>query len=394
MKDDSICTGAKITLTGNPSFPPGTWRGTGVEGNLLNWSFNPDTTGIINGGTYTTIYHYTDYNQCENEDTMMITVFRTPVVEAGNPKDFCTDAMAKTLTGNPAGGIWSGKGVAGNQFYPSLATTGVHVLTYKYTNVICTASDSVNYSVWDLPVVTSATQSGKTYFCRNDGWVQLNGQPGGSGGIWSGPGVTGTNFNTAIGADTISNYSLRYQYTDSHQCYNKADFIIKVRPEPVVLIDPSGKMLCFGKPYTIRAQYIHADGVFWWKGTQADGNIIGKPDSTSISYNPGFNDQSRLYFWLYVKTTHADSICEPAYDSMQIEMSAMPVPEFTANPLTGSAPLSVQFNDLSTINPGKISTWEWSFCDGDMSGDQNPLHIYLLPARYDVTLKVISDAGC
>lgn len=248
------------------------------------------------------------------------------------------------------------------------------------------------YPQLDLMLVTANTVSGDTIFCRNYGLVQLNGQP--AGGIWSGPGVTGNTFNTAIGADVITAYSLRYEYTDSNSNKYHADLKLWVKPEPVIVIDPAGSKLCFGEPYTITAQYNHADGLFWWKGSQSDGTIKGDATSTSISYDPGLNDMTRLYFWVYVKTTHTDNVCAPAYDSIQISMSAMPVPEFSANPVGDCTPLTVQFSDMSTINPGTIDKWEWSFGDGDISGDQNPLHIYLLPARYDVTLKVISDAGC
>ena len=397
-KDDTICTGTKLSLSGSPLTPPGTWRVNSVplavEGSYPNTKFNPDVSGIINGGTYEVIYNYTDNNSCVNEDTVKVTVYKTPVVEAGNPKEFCVDANFTTLTGDPAGGVWTGKGVAGNQFYPSLATPGVHDLWYSYTNVKCTVNDKVQYTVWDLPVVSANTLSGKTYFCRNDALVQLNGQPSGAGGLWSGPGVSGNTFNPAIGADSKTDYSLRYEYTDNHKCKNKADMMVSVKPEPVVVIDPAGSKLCFGNPYTIKATYNHADGIVWWKGIQSDGAIIGKPDSTTISYNPGATDQTKLYFWLNIKTVHSDNICLPAYDSMQVNMSAMPVPDFAGDPQSGCAPLSVQFSDLSTINPGTISVWEWSFGDGNMSADQSPIHVYQLPGKYDVKLKVTSDAGC
>jgi gliding motility-associated-like protein len=394
-KDDSICTGAKIALVGAPLLPPGTWRGTGVEGSYPNWKFNPDALGIINGGTYDAIYHYTDNNTCENEDTVKITVFKTPIVEAGNPKEFCVDANSITLTGDPAGGNWSGKGIAGNIFYPSLAQGGIHDLTYTYTNVICTVFDKVKYTVWDLPVVTAATVSGKTKFCRTEGLIALNGQPTGSGGIWSGPGITGSNFSTAIGADAETPYSLRYEYTDAHKCKSKADLLVTVVPEPTVTIDPAGSTLCFGNPYTISAKYNHAIGVSWWQGAQSDGIITGAIDSASVGYNPGMGDLSRLYFWLHIKTRHEPGhVCPSAYDSMQVLMSAMPSPDFSGDPTGGCTPLSVQFSDLTTINPGTISTWEWTFGDGNMSADKNPLHVYDRPGKWTVKLRVVSDAGC
>lgn len=318
--------------------------------------------------------------------------FKTLIVEAGNPNEFCIDASAMALTGDPAGGIWTGKGIAGNQFYPSLATPGVHDLTYTYKNVICIVNKKVKYTVWDLPVVTAGTLSGDTIFCRNYGIVQLVGQP--SGGYWSGPGVSGNTFNTAIGADVVTKYTLRYEYTDSSFHKNYADLTIWVKPEPTVMINPPSGRICFGKQITISASYKHADGVFWWKGPQSDGYLNGSKFLSPIGYDPGWNDLKNLYFWIYIQTTHHESICLSAYDSMKFTMSEMPVVDFTASPQTGGTPLTVQFTDSSTIKVGNLQSWKWWFGDGEVSNDTNPVHTYKSAAKYDVTLSVISDAGC
>ena len=157
--DDSICNGAKIRLAGIPTIPPGSWRGIGVEGSYPNWKFNPDTSGIVNGGQYAAIYHYKDNNQCENEDTVKISVFFNPTADAGNPMEFCENDSAISLTGTPSGGIWSGAGVSGNQFDPLLATPGIHNLKYSVTNVICTVSDIAKYEVFSKPTTPVITIS-------------------------------------------------------------------------------------------------------------------------------------------------------------------------------------------------------------------------------------------
>ena len=65
--------------------------------------------------------------------------------------------------------------------------------------------------------------------------------------------------------------------------------------------------------------------------------------------------------------------------------------DFTANPTSGSVPLSVQFTDKST---GAITAWDWTFGDGLLhSSARNPGHIYLLPGDYTVTLKVTGSGG-
>ena len=62
--------------------------------------------------------------------------------------------------------------------------------------------------------------------------------------------------------------------------------------------------------------------------------------------------------------------------------------DFSLTPETGSAPLAVQFTDLSLGNP---NNWYWSFGDGNTSTLQNPSHVFQDPGTYEVTLTVSND---
>ncbi|MBI5325738.1 MAG: PKD domain-containing protein [Ignavibacteriae bacterium] len=57
--------------------------------------------------------------------------------------------------------------------------------------------------------------------------------------------------------------------------------------------------------------------------------------------------------------------------------------DFGASPLSGVAPLAVQFSDSSKGNP---NSWWWDFGDGKNSSEKNPLHIYNNTGSYRVTL--------
>jgi len=59
--------------------------------------------------------------------------------------------------------------------------------------------------------------------------------------------------------------------------------------------------------------------------------------------------------------------------------------DFTAVPISGSAPLIVRFTDQSYSCP---EAWSWDFGDGSGSTIQNPEHIYAKPGTYTVTLTV------
>lgn len=63
--------------------------------------------------------------------------------------------------------------------------------------------------------------------------------------------------------------------------------------------------------------------------------------------------------------------------------------DFTATLITGSAPLTVSFTDLSRAI-GTIDTWQWDFNnDGTIdSTQQNPTYVYTTPGTYTVRLNV------
>ncbi len=64
--------------------------------------------------------------------------------------------------------------------------------------------------------------------------------------------------------------------------------------------------------------------------------------------------------------------------------------DFTASPLTGPAPLLVNFGDLST---GPVASWSWDFGDGGGSSAASPSHSYAANGVYSVRLTVGDGLG-
>jgi PKD repeat protein len=67
-----------------------------------------------------------------------------------------------------------------------------------------------------------------------------------------------------------------------------------------------------------------------------------------------------------------------------------PTAEFSATPITGLAPLRVQFTDMST---GTVTSWLWDFGDGKTSTAQNPTNTYMKEGKYTVSLTVSGSCG-
>jgi len=67
-----------------------------------------------------------------------------------------------------------------------------------------------------------------------------------------------------------------------------------------------------------------------------------------------------------------------------------PAAEFTGSPTSGTAPLTVQFTDLSANAP---IVWSWDFGDGGASTAQNPSHTYTAAGTYTVSLTATNAYG-
>jgi PKD repeat protein len=78
---------------------------------------------------------------------------------------------------------------------------------------------------------------------------------------------------------------------------------------------------------------------------------------------------------------------------------SVPIASFTADPLSGTSPLNVQFTETATEVDCPILSWSWDFGDGSpVSTDQDPAHTFTYAdsdpsVSYTVTLTVTSDAG-
>jgi uncharacterized protein (TIGR02145 family) len=137
---------APVSLQATPS--GGIFSGAGVTGN----TFSPVAAGA---GTHEINYTYTDANGCSGSDAKNIIVNPLPVVSLSDLPDVCIGTPAITLTGgSPAGGVYSGTGVAAGMFNPGTAGIGIHPITYTYTDLQgCTGSDQKSIQVAGLPNV-------------------------------------------------------------------------------------------------------------------------------------------------------------------------------------------------------------------------------------------------
>ena len=119
-----------------------------------------------------------------------------------------------------------------------------------------------------------------------------------------------------------------------------------------------------------------------WAWDFGDGNASNVQHPSHQYTTPG-------QYTVTLSTTSAtcvDAEAKIAY----INVLDTPVAQFSAAPVNGSAPMNVNFSDLSSGNP---DTWSWEFGDGAVSSLQNPSHTYTTAGTYTVSLTVTNSCG-
>ena len=177
-----ICANdAKYTLVeASPS--GGIYSGNGVGGS----SFDPIAAG--GAGAYAISYEFTDGNGCSATSApTTVTVNALPTASLAAFSNICVTAGPLTLTGGtPAGGTYSGTGVAGGTFTPATAGIGTHVISYTVTdgnncsrtvtsNIVvdaCASIDEVENS--SLVIFPNPTKTDLTIVSESNPIVSIN----------------------------------------------------------------------------------------------------------------------------------------------------------------------------------------------------------------------------
>lgn len=81
------------------------------------------------------------------------------------------------------------------------------------------------------------------------------------------------------------------------------------------------------------------------------------------------------------------------YDSILVTDQVL-TPLFFSSDTDGCVPLTSLFQDLSVVNKGSLTNWNWSFGDGNTSTTQNTSNSYSTPGIFTVALEVTSNLGC
>lgn len=154
----TICAGNSTNLTANGA-------------TTYSWSTGATTTSVSVTPTISSVYSFTGTTAgCVGTGTTAVTVNALPSVSlSASSNNACTSTTGGvpiSLTGSPAGGVYSGPGVIGSTF-TTQAAAGNYTATYSYTNTNgCSNSSAITVSV---SVCTGVAQ----VIMNNDGSIEV-----------------------------------------------------------------------------------------------------------------------------------------------------------------------------------------------------------------------------
>ncbi len=158
------------------------------------------------------------------DNTTDLQVYDLPTVSLGNFSDMCgNDPAISLLGGTPGGGTYSGPGVTANDFYPAVAGTGTHTITYTYVDGNgCSNDATATLFVDTIPTVTLDPFSA---VCVDDASFTLGGGLP-AGGVYTIDAAIATSFDPSI--QGIGSFTIGYEVLGANGCSNTATEAIAV----------------------------------------------------------------------------------------------------------------------------------------------------------------------
>ena len=352
----------------------GTWSGNGVSD--PNGEYLPFQTG-----DFELVYSFNDLNQCNNKDTVIVTVVEPQLASAGVDTAVCHFTDLLPLIGSPNNGDWSGINVSTQGIF-SPTQVGDFFLVYSFGSGNCLNHDTTKITVHPLPQVQVGTDR---IFCENDNVETFVPFP--FGGIWQGQGIT-DNQNGTFDPSTPPNdsefYPIIYFFTDTNSCLNSDTLQVKINPIP--LIDFTFDTVICKNTATLFASTIQNGNTYFWDF--GDGSSINNSQAPTHSYaDIGF-------YTIKLRVISPFSCTDSLSQIIQVIEPANP--DFTLTPDSSCGPSIVSFTNMSSALDNFTSSW--NFGNGEASNLLQPDPVTYLASismdtMYYVTLSITNLCG-
>ena len=349
VNSPTICAGQNATITA-----------TGAT--TYVWSDGSTDNPLVVSPASTINYTVTGTSlACSGTATSTITVNPVPVVNVNSPAVCSGTAATLTATGATTY-LWN-NGSTDNPLTVSPSVTATYTVTG--TDLGCSANATSTVTVNPAPTVAVNSPT----ICVGDAATLT--ATGASTYLWS----TGETTDQ-ISVSPVSSTTYTVSGTDLG-CSSTVTSIVTVNQTTVTLL-PTAAAICEGESIPLSAS-----GATSYSWSPATG--LSSSSGNTVMANP-------LVTTTYT-ITGTDNGCTDD-ETITVTVNPNPVVDFEALPVSGCVPLTVQFNDLSSISAGTIVSWLWAADNASFSDQQNNSYTLTAPGSYDVTLTVTSDQNC
>lgn len=328
----------------------------------------------------------TDANGCTTTAAVNVSSSSNVTAQMANVNTTCSNICDGTATVTVNGGtapynyLWDPN--ANNQVTQTATNLcpGTYTVTYTDANN-CSGTETI--TITSPPAVTVAIAAVPATICAGQ-QSTLTGTPGGG----SGSGYTyawqpvGTGVTQAVNVSPVATTSYTLVVTDGNGCTGQQTVTVTVYPPLNIQAAANPSPICAGQQTTLNANGGGGNGgpyTYTWAPA-------GTGNGATVNVTPA---QTTTY------TVTIDDGCTVPTQTAVVTVVVNPLPTvlFSANPVSGCAPLSATFTNLSSQanNPTCI----WDFGDNTpLVFNCNPTHVYNQVGCFDVTLSYTDDNGC
>jgi gliding motility-associated-like protein len=272
--------------------------------------FSPSTLGA---GSYRILYIYTNASGCTDSASTNITVWPQPqIIDTTILPTSCTGSPLIDLSTyfSPAGGVFTGPGVSGVYFYPSLAPVGSDSITYIYTDRNgCMDTAGRRIDIIPSVKVTLHTDQSNLTICQGQSITFIA-----SGAVDYQFFVNDSPVTTLSTEDTfttsgLSNHDQIMVYGTNGCSSDSSDFIIvDVNPLPTVIVGPD-TTIALGQTVQLYSYTTGATPLVYLWTPDSSLNLTNIP-------NPVYSGQDTIIFQLMV--TDANGCSAVAHDTINV----------------------------------------------------------------------------
>ncbi len=391
--DTTICSGESLNLVSNDT-------GIGNTNNMFSWSDGQIGKNITVAPTTTTTYTVTLQGSqgCVITEDVVVTIIEN-VTPSFTSSNYCvyeavqfTDnstVIAPDVLANSGWDFGDASQDVGNQVTHQYASAGDYLVSHAVSTVNgCTGIAIENITIYNAP----NADFNYVDACAN---VEITFEDNSVGAgttvnAWqwdfdNGLG-TGTNDTENYTYNSSGSYAVQLIVEDNEGCRDTVVHTITIFEDPTVDFNFVNGCLYDTINFVDGSTIAAPDNIATWSW-DIDGN--NNEDYTAQDVNHKYTTPGDYNVTL---TVGSNNNCS---SSLSQTISLFPVPQagFSVSTECVNGPPTT-FVNTSTISGGTITTYGWSFGNGNLSFLENPTNNYQIASSYLVTLGVVSDLGC